>query len=224
MSKPKLLVFASGSSEGGGSGFENLVHASRRDLLDAEIVGVVSNHEAGGVRRRANMLGISFLHFPKPWDAEGYQRLAAQSGAQWFALSGWLKLVAGLDPTTVFNSKTVFNIHPGPLPDFGGPGMYGHHVHEAVIAAYKRGEITHSQVCMHFVTDEYDRGPVFFRSEVEIKSYDTPQSLAAVINKAEHQYQPWYTHLVVNGAITWDGTNSKSLRVDIPLSRPPTRY
>jgi len=118
--RPKLLVFASGSAEGGGSGFENLVASSRKGVLLAEIIGVVSNYMDGGVRARADKLAIPFYHFPKPWDAEAYQRITRASRANFFALSGWLKLVVGLDPNTNFNSRTVSNIHPGPLPKFGG--------------------------------------------------------------------------------------------------------
>lgn len=211
MSKPKILVFASGSADGGGSGFEKLVEASRNGPLNAEIVAVVSNHLNGGVRKRANKLGIPFLYFLKPWDSEGYQRLARTTGADFFALSGWLKKVTGLDPKTRFNSKTVFNIHPGPLPKFGGDGLYGHHVHEAVMAAFRRGEITHSAVSMHFVTEEYDRGPVFLDCRVKINEDDTPESLARRVNDCEHYYQPRITNMVVNGLISWDGVNPNSL-------------
>lgn len=213
MSKPKILVFASGSPEGGGSGFEKLVLASKGGRLQADIIAVVSNHANGGVRSRADKLGVPFLHFPKPWTAEAYQKFASDSGAEYFALSGWLKLVAGLDPKTRFNSRTVFNIHPGPLPDFGGPGLYGHHVHEAVMNAYKEQKIAHSAVCMHFVTGEYDRGPVFFRCNVRINDGDTPDSIGARVNEQEHIHQPMVTSLVVNGLIKWDGVDPRSLQV-----------
>ncbi len=213
MNKPKVLVFASGSAEGGGSGFEKLVLASRDGSLDADIVAVVSNHANGGVRSRANKLGVPFLHFPKPWNAEAYQQLASESGADFFALSGWLKLVVGLDLATRFNSRTVFNIHPGPLPDFGGPGLYGHHVHEAVVAAFGRQEITYSAVSMHFVTGEYDRGPVFFQCKVKINGDDTPDTIGARVNQQEHIHQPRITNMVVNGLIAWDGVSPDSLKV-----------
>ncbi len=213
MSKPKILVFASGSAEGGGLGFEKLVLASRGGPLDAEIIAVVSNHANGGVRARASRLGVPFLHFPKPWTGEAYQKLATESGADFFALSGWLKLVVGLDPATRFNSRTVFNIHPGPLPDFGGPGLYGHYVHEAVIAAFKRKEITHTAFSMHFVTGEYDRGPVFFRCNVRIDDNDTADTIGTQVNEQEHRYQPEITSMVVNGLIRWNGTDPNSLEV-----------
>lgn len=141
------------------------------------------------------------------------QKIASETGADFFALSGWLKLVKGLNPATRFNSRTVFNIHPGPLPNFGGPGLYGHYVHEAVIAAYRQGKITHSAVSMHFVTEEYDRGPIFLNCRVKIKDNDTPETLGARVNEWEHAYQPGVTNLVVNGYIKWDGVDPNSLEV-----------
>lgn len=203
--KKKLIIFASGSKTGGGSGFANLVSASRDGRLNAEIVMVISNHENGGVREKADRLGIKFLHFPAPYTAEKYREVAAE--ADFVALSGWLKMVEGLDP------KTTFNIHPGDTHKFGGAGMYGHHVHEAVIEAYKRGQVTHSAVTMHFVTDDkqYDRGPVFFQAPVEIFPDDTAETLAERVNLAEHLYQPIVTNAVVEGRVHWDGQNPDSV-------------
>ncbi len=208
MYKPRLLIFASGTATGGGSGFENLVRASRvtGGDLSADIVGVVSNHESGGVRERADKLGVPFIHFPRPWFAECYWKIAQESHADFFALSGWLKRVVGLPP------RTTVNIHPGPLPKFGGDGKYGHYVHEAVMAAFRRGEITHSAICMHFVTPEYDRGPLFFQYKVKIREDDTPESLAERVNQHEHMWQSTITDLVVRGVISWDGVNPESLR------------
>ncbi|MEK9152841.1 MAG: formyltransferase family protein [Patescibacteria group bacterium] len=203
----RLIVFASGSRDGGGSGFAKLVEACRSGELSAEIIAVVSNHAEGGVRRRADALGVPFVHFGGPWEAAFYRFVVAQTGAEWIALSGWLKPVLGLDP-----SRT-FNIHPGPLPKFGGMGMYGHHVHEAVLAAYRRGEVAHSEVSMHFVTEKYDEGPVFFRHQVEILADDTAETLAGRVNAVEHAWQPRITDLVVRGQISWDGRDPSSLVV-----------
>lgn len=216
MAKPKILVFASGSADGGGSGFEKLVesfHGHNKTFYNGQIVGVVSNHAAGGVRKKADKFEIPFIHFPKPWTAEEYQRIAKESGAEFFAMSGWIKLVKGLDLNTVFNSKTVFNIHPGPLPRFGGKGFYGHHVHEAVIEAFKRGEITHSQVTMHFVNEEFDRGLIFSKINVKIEKGDDADSLGQRVNQCEHRYQSMITNMIVNGKIKWDGINQESLVV-----------
>jgi len=203
---PNLTVLASGSKTGGGSGFQKLVEATQTGILQARIT-VVSNYDSGGVREKAERLGIRFIHFPGPWEPEGYRDIVAKTEADFVALSGWVKLVKGLDP------RTTCNIHPGPLPDFGGHGLYGHFVHEALIAAYKKATVTHSAVCMHFVTEEYDRGPVFFRKPVEILPDDTADTLGTRVNKVEHEYQATITDMVVNRLITWDGVNPQSLVV-----------
>ena len=110
-------------------------------------------------------------------------------------LSGWLKLVSGLDP-----ARTI-NIHPGPLPRFGGPKLYGHYVHDAVMAAYQSGEITGKAVTMHFVDPVYDHGPIFFALPIPIEASDTPETLAAKVNRAEHEWQPRVLNYVVHGQV-----------------------
>ncbi|RJQ33993.1 hypothetical protein C4556_03540 [Candidatus Parcubacteria bacterium] len=209
--KPRIIVFASGTKEGGGSGFENLVEATKSGVLDADIVAVVSSNDFGGVRERAQRLGIPFVYFSGSYDPEHYQRVVADSGAEWIALSGWLKLVKGLDPT-----KT-FNIHPALLSQlggrFGGAGMWGHRVHEAVKAALDAGEITESGCSMHFVTDEYDRGPVFFERKVPLRKGMSVDDIAKAVGVAEHEWQPKITNMVVHGDIRWDGKDPKTLVV-----------
>ncbi len=212
---PRLIVFASGTKDGGGSGFENLVKATKTGKLDAEIVAVVSNHEHGGVRQRADRLGIPFIHFAGPYDAEHYasvlQKTAIEKNELWIALSGWLKKVEGLDP------RKTFNIHPALLSQhnhrFGGKGMYDKKLYEAVKAALDAGEITESGFTMHFVTDELDRGPVFFEHSVPLKKGMSAEGIAKAVNEAEHEWQPKITNLVVHGKIRWDGKDPKSLVV-----------
>src|SRR3989338_7849373 len=124
--KPRLLIFASGTADGGGSGFQNLVESTATGVLRAKIVGVVSSHPKGGVWELSRELKTPFEYFPGPYTKENYQKIIKKFKADWIALSGWLKLTVGLDP------RRAINIHPGPLPKFGGKGMYGHFVHEAV--------------------------------------------------------------------------------------------
>ena len=210
--RPKIIVFASGKRSGGGSGFENLV---RSKDLNADIVAVVSNHERGGVHERAMQLGIPFIHFPGPYDAEHYssilQKTSIETSELWVALSGWLRQMQGLDP------RKTFNIHPALLSQFdgkfGGHGMYGNHIHEAVKDALNAGEITESGFTMHFVTDEMDRGPAFFEKRVPLKQGMTAEEIAKAVNAAEHEWQPKITNMVVHGEIRWDGKDPKSLVV-----------
>jgi folate-dependent phosphoribosylglycinamide formyltransferase PurN len=241
---PRLAIFAAGEKynpeleqqgkpQSGGSGFEKLVEARDSGVLVAEIVVVVSNHEHGGVREKADRLGIPFVYFPKPWNAENYQRIVRESGAEWVALSGWIKLVKtrcvgglfwwfwsllsliglnkGLDP------RKLFNIHPALLSQlngrFGGKGKFGHHVHDAKKTALDAGEINESGPTMHFVTNEYDRGPAFFELAIPLVSSMTAYEIGKAVNQVEHVWQPRITNMVIHGEISWDGVNPNSLQV-----------
>jgi len=198
---PNILVFASGTKTGGGSGFETMVRASqtRPPILDARICAVITNHFEGGVWHKAQPLGIHAEYWAGPYLAKGYQNFVKYFKADYVMLSGWLKLVAGLDP-----ARTI-NIHPGPLPRFGGSKLYGRYVHEAVMAAYRRGEITHSAVTMHFVDERYDRGPIFFALPIPIEPSDTPETLSAKVNRAEHEWQPRVLNYVVHEQVRLSG-------------------
>lgn len=208
MQKQKLIVFASGTKEGGGSGFENLFnHTQLGELADCcEIVGVVSNHEHGGVRKRADKLGVPFVHFTPTGgslaQAAGYQRIVRELGAEWVALSGWLKFVRGLP------MNRTFNIHPALLTQlngrFGGESMYGHHVHEAVAAALANGELVppESGFTMHFVTETgYDRGPIIWEERISLVKGMGADDIAKEVNRAEHQVQPYVTKLILTGRL-----------------------
>jgi len=191
----RVLVFASGDEKGGGSGFQELVEFSRTNppVLNAQIVGVISNHQHGGVYRKADALHIPFEYWSGPFDVKGYETFVDKYQGDFVMCSGWLKFVRGLDP-----AKTV-NIHPGPLPRFGGPGMYGHYVHEAVIAAYHRGEINQSAVAMHFVDETaYDHGPIIFQMPVLIRPDDNAETLARRVNEKERAWQSYILNLVAH--------------------------
>lgn len=211
--KPRVLIFASGTETGGGSGFENLVKHARSPFraLTCDIMGVVSNHEEGGVYARAERLGVPFIYFNGPWNAKEYQRIVESSGAEWVLLSGWLKLVSGLNP-----QKTI-NIHPALLSQlggqFGGEGMYGMRIHKAVHAALQNNEITESGISMHFVTEEFDEGPVFFEHRVSVTPQMTPEQIQKKVNALEHHWQPRITNMVLHGKISWDGVDPESLQV-----------
>lgn len=200
-----LLIFASGSATGGGSGFEQLVIRNVTGELKCRIVGVVSNHENGGVKEKAQKSGVPFYYFNGPFTAENYQHFVQNTKADFVALSGWIKPARGLDP------RTTFNIHPGPLPKFGGKGMYGHHVHEAVLAAFRSGKIQYSAVTMHFVTEEYDKGPICMEVKIPIYHADTVETLAARVNQAEHEWQWVCTNKIIKGEISWNGVDPFSV-------------
>lgn len=213
----RIIVFASGSMDGGGSGFRKLAESSLTGMLNAEIVAVVSNYSGGGVKKIADKFGINFIHFKGPWEAVEYRKIIESYDPDLIALSGWIKLTKGLDP------RITINIHPGPLPEFGGKGMHGHHVHEKVIEAFALGKIQYSAVSMHFVTKEYDKGPAFFSYPVYIGwDYDADK-IGAEVNKIEHCWQAYITNLVLEGKIYWDGKDPKSLIVPDYVPRIPVK-
>jgi len=203
----KILVFASGTIDGGGSGFQELVENTKTGILQAKIVAVVSNHKKGGVFQKAKESNVDFEYFSGPYNTENYQKLIRKYQPDLVCLSGWLKLVQGLDP------KKTINIHPGILPILGGKGMYGINVHKKAVKLYKQKKIAETAVSMHFVTEKYDDGPVFFKFPVLIRKTDTPETLQSRVNKIEHAYQSYITNLVLQGLISWDGKNPKTLKL-----------
>ena len=82
--------------------------------------------------------------------------------------------------------------------------MYGLRLHEAVLEAYRRGELTHSAVTMHFVAHEYDAGPVCFSTPVPIELDDTPETLQARVQDVEHQVQPIVTDKIMRGELRYE--------------------
>jgi len=89
------------------------------------------------------------------------------------------------------------NIHPALLPKFGGEGMYGHHVHEAVVKAKEK----ESGASVHFVTEGVDAGPIILQGDVKVSPHDTPITLAEKVLKVEHQIYPEAVRLFCEGKI-----------------------
>jgi folate-dependent phosphoribosylglycinamide formyltransferase PurN len=214
--KPRLLILATGTKDGGGSGFRGLCDARIAGKLDADIIGVVCPFNYGGVRRHweqvtkhkalANML---FVRSVGPRTETDYQMIFEQTKPDFIATSGWLDMVKGHNPST------TFNIHPALIPSqFAGPGMHGDNVHRAVKEAFDKGLITHTGVSMHFVMPgEYDSSDgLIFRKKIQIVAGDTVDSIARKVHEVEQAWQPIITSLVVTGKISWDGKNPGSMK------------
>jgi folate-dependent phosphoribosylglycinamide formyltransferase PurN len=210
--KPRILVLASGDAESGGSGFQELVEFSRTTpaVLDADIVAVVSNHEFGGVRKRADKLGITFELMQAPWTAEKYRALVKKYKADYVMCSGWLKPVRGL-PT-----KMVVNIHPEPLPETAG--LHGDAVHQKVIEL----GLKQTAVTMHYVPDfdeaGYDTGERFFVFPMIVRDNETWEELKGRVNERERALQAYklnqvvHEHIVLHdGKVHYRDNNPKQL-------------
>lgn len=193
----RVAVFASGS----GSNCQALIDAGRAGELHAEVVLVMSNRSRAQVLERARQARIDAVHLsPKQFDdeamyAETLADLLERYEVDIICLAGYLKKL----PRAIVRAYygRILNIHPALLPDFGGPGMYGHYVHEAVLEA-GRGE---SGASVHFVTENYDEGPVIAQIKVPVEADDTPESLAARVLKVEHRLYPRVVAALADGKV-----------------------
>jgi phosphoribosylglycinamide formyltransferase-1 len=173
--QPRLAVLASG----GGSNLQALIDAHARGDLPAPIVLVISDRANAGALDRARRHGIPAEHVGRKQDA-AIVELLREHAVDVVVLAGWLSLVRP-QLLAAFPNR-VINIHPGPLPRFGGKGMYGQHVHAAVLAA----GVTHSGPTVHLVNERYDEGPILAHVEVPVEAGDTPELLAERVLREEH--------------------------------------
>jgi formyltetrahydrofolate-dependent phosphoribosylglycinamide formyltransferase len=148
----------------------------------AHVVRVVTNRADAGALERARQAGVPTTVLRDPADAA--ELLAALADADLVVLAGYLKLVPRA-AVARFRHRLI-NIHPALLPAFGGPGMYGRRVHEAVLAS---GAAV-SGATVHYVDEQYDRGPIIAQRRVSVRPDDTPDTLAARVLAAEHELLP----------------------------------
>ncbi|WP_340645868.1 phosphoribosylglycinamide formyltransferase [Phenylobacterium sp.] len=166
-----------------GSSFRAIVGAIRDGRLPAEPRLVVSNNRKSGALEFAAAVGVPHLWLPTERDPAAadlaLRDAMTSAGVELIVLSGYLRK---LGPATLSRYRNrVINIHPGRLPEFGGEGMYGRRVHEAVIAAGVRV----SGATIHLVDEEYDRGPVLAQRDLPLDPGETVDSLEARITALE---------------------------------------
>jgi phosphoribosylglycinamide formyltransferase-1 len=178
---PRLAVFASGN----GSNAQRLAEFFHADG-SANVAVIYSNKPDAYVLDRARLLGIPSVVFNRHTFYETQDVLSDlhSRSADWIVLAGFLWLM----PSYLLEAYKgrIVNIHPALLPKYGGKGMYGMKVHEAVIAA---GE-TESGITIHLVNENYDEGKVIFQARCTVEPHDTPESLAQKIHELEYEYFP----------------------------------
>lgn len=177
----KIAIFASGS----GSNAENIIKFFKNDPQNS-VIGVFCNKPDAFVLERARRLNIPAFVFNKE-DFYRSDRILSQMselGVDLIVLAGFLWKVP--EPIIDAYDHRIINIHPALLPRYGGRGMYGMHVHEAVIAAGEK----ESGITIHYVNNHYDEGAAIFQARCEVTPEDTPDSLAAKIHDLEYEYFP----------------------------------
>ncbi len=195
---------------GGGRTMLNILEAIRRGELNAEIAIVISSLSAvAGVERARNAgLPLKIVRKKDCADIDAFsQRLVAELDAAKVDLivqGGWLCLWK-IPPQY---ENRVMNIHPALLPCFGGQGMWGHHVHEAVLAAGCKV----SGCTVHFCTNEYDKGPIIVQRTCPVQDNDTPDTLADRVFEQECLAYPEAIKLFAEGRLQVDGNRVKVKR------------
>jgi phosphoribosylglycinamide formyltransferase-1 len=187
--RPRLACLISA----GGTTLQNLIDRIADGRLDAEIVAVVSSRDDVMGVERAKRAGLSVTVVPKGILGFGERVFAAvrEAAPDLVIFAGWLHLVRIPED---FRWR-VLNIHPALLPAFGGKGMYGHHVHEAVLTYGTKV----SGCTVHFADDTYDTGPIVVQKAVPVLDDDTPETLAARVYAAECEAYPEAIQLVAGG-------------------------
>ena len=166
---------------GGGTNLQALLDALGRGAV-ARIARVVSSRGDAAALERARRAGVPVEVLTDPADPAELVRAVGDAGL--VVLAGYLKRVP---PAAVARFRwRVINIHPALLPAFGGDGMYGRRVHEAVLAS----GAALSGATVHYVDEEYDRGPILAQWPVPVRADDTPDSLAARVLEVEHRLLP----------------------------------
>jgi phosphoribosylglycinamide formyltransferase 1 len=190
---PRVCVMMSG----GGRTLLNLLAYIRAGELRAEVVLVIASREGAGVER-AQAHGLHVEVVPGVIPAARLEELLTRFGVDWVVLAGYLLLV---DIPESYRGRVV-NIHPALLPKFGGKGMYGRRVHEAVIAAGER----ESGCSVHFADNEYDQGSVILQRSCAVYPGDTPETLAARVFELEQEAYPAALKQLLESRQEPDGT------------------
>lgn len=179
--KPRIAVFASGN----GSNAQRLAEFFHEDG-SATVSVIYANKPDAFVLERARRMGIPSIVFNRKifYETDDLLRDLRSRSIDWIVLAGFLWLMP--DYLLKAFSGRIVNIHPALLPKYGGKGMYGMKVHEAVIAA---GE-EESGISIHFVNENYDEGHVIFQARCAVEPQDTPDSLAQKIHTLEYEHYP----------------------------------
>ncbi|PJB70157.1 MAG: phosphoribosylglycinamide formyltransferase [Armatimonadetes bacterium CG_4_9_14_3_um_filter_66_14] len=199
MARLRVGVLVSG--KGRGTNLQALIDARERGELGADLVLVVSTSAEAGALERARKHSLEALFVdPKQFaTAEELDLALAQTMEQrqvgLICLAGYMRMLTAALIRRFPNR--IMNIHPALLPAFGGKGMYGHHVHEAVIASGAK----YTGVTVHFADEEYDHGPIALQKVVEVLPDDDADSLAARVLREEHKLYARAVHLFAEGRL-----------------------
>ena len=191
LDKQRIAILASGS----GSNAERIIRHFKESSL-AEVTWVGSNRtaESSGIFARTKGMGLETVSFTREDLFEGrVTSMLVEAEIDWVVLAGFLMRI----PISVIQRfhRRMVNIHPSLLPDFGGKGMYGLHVHRAV----QNSGRTETGMTVHYVTQDYDEGEIVFQAECSIEAGLQAEEIARKVQELEHAYFPTVIESLVRG-------------------------
>ena len=182
----RLCVFASGS----GTDFQSVIDGVNTGKIDGKIVLLVASRPDIYAVERAKKNGIEVAVFRKK-DYESAEKMydalipvLKEKGVELIILAGYLTVLTQ-NIVAAYRDK-IINIHPALLPKHGGKGMYGMHVHEAVVAAGEK----ESGITIHYINENYDEGDIIFQAKCEVLPADTPEEVATKVHALEYDHYP----------------------------------
>ena len=186
----KIAILASGAGSNAAEIIKTLHDYIKKE--SASIAVLISNNEKAGIKNIAKLYDLPFeilslKNKNEDEQSKSYTDVLNRYEIDFIVLAGYLKKLPK-ELTTAFPKK-IINIHPALLPAYGGAGMYGRYVHEAVIAS---GELQ-SGITIHYVDEVYDHGQIIFQAKCVVEKNDTAEDLAKKVLALEHKY---YTGVV----------------------------
>lgn len=179
--KKRIVIFASGS----GTNAENIIKYFQRTQF-AEVVLVLSNKKDAKVLERAEKLQVKSVSFTKEelFSEEGILKVLKKTSPDLIVLAGFLLKF----PEIILKEypNKVINVHPALLPKYGGKGMYGNFVHEAVL----KNKEAETGITIHFVNENYDEGAIISQKKVMLSENDTAEIIAEKVHKLEYEWFP----------------------------------
>lgn len=184
-----IAIFASGS----GTNAENIArYFAKSETVNVAVV--LSNNRNVGVHARVNKLGVPSFVFSRDEFVEGTAVLAklTEYKIDFIVLAGFMNKIS--DALLKAYPGKIINIHPALLPKYGGKGMFGMHVHEAVVAAKEK----ESGITIHYIDENYDEGAIIFQATCSVLSSDTPEEVATKVHALEYAHYPHVIEEVLN--------------------------
>ena len=176
----RIVILASGS----GSNAENIVsHFVNNNSIS--VVEILCNKKDAKVFERAKRLNVNCLYFNKKAFTDSDEVLnQLKKNADYIILAGFLLKI----PTKIIEAfpNKIINIHPALLPKYGGKGMYGMHIHRAIVENKEK----ETGITIHFVNENYDEGAIIFQQSIILTGEETPEVVATKIHELEYKYFP----------------------------------